>query len=166
MTKLALDNRRGSVFTLDLNIIEEGLKISRNNDRKRIILPIHREQGSRVQRMLNFLQPGTYIRPHKHPLKHASESILVLQGAIRFFTFNGSGTIQDDYRLSNNIPDCVIDIEPGVWHTFVVLQRDTVIFESKRGPYNVLTDKEFAHWSPEEGSPESRIFMEKLYNFE
>lgn len=165
MPKLALDNIKGKVFNLDLNIIEEGLKVSRKSKRKRIILPIHREQNSGVQRMLNFLQPGTYIRPHKHPLKHATESIIVIQGALRYFVFDGSGNITHEYRLSSEVTDCVMDIEPNVWHSFVVLQRDTIIFESKIGPYNILTDKEFARWSPEEGSAESHVFMEKLYNF-
>lgn len=115
-----------------------------------------------MQRLINFLQPGTYIRPHKHPMPHATESIVLLQGSIRFFTFDGSGEVLTDNTLSSKpIPD-VIDIEPDTWHSFLVLETDTIIFECKKGPYDAETDKEFASWAPEEGDNEAIEFMENL----
>lgn len=127
-----------------------------------MILPIHRQQEAEVQRLINFLQPGTYIRPHKHPMPHATESIVLLQGSIRFFTFDGSGAILTDNNLSSKpFPD-LIDIEPSTWHSFLVLDLDTIIFEAKKGPYDAETDKEFASWAPEEGDDESIEFMENL----
>jgi cupin fold WbuC family metalloprotein len=164
--KLAFDNIKESVFTLDINIIKKGIEASRKSERKRIILPIHRQQDARVQRMLNFLQPGTYIRPHKHPLKDASESIIVLQGALRFFIFDNNGKVNNDYYVTTALTESVLDIEPGVWHSFVVLEKDTVIFESKKGPYNALEDKQFARWSPEEYTPEAKHFINELYNLD
>ncbi|WP_340106070.1 WbuC family cupin fold metalloprotein [Rhodohalobacter sp. 8-1] len=127
-----------------------------------MILPIHRQQAADVQRLINFLQPGTYVRPHKHPMPHATESIILLQGAIRFFTFDGAGDVITDQTLtSSSIPD-VIDIEPGTWHSFLVLESDTIIFECKKGPYNAETDKKFAAWAPDENEENVANFIENL----
>lgn len=162
MAKLAFENPSGDLFNLSDEQIEHGLAASRKSERKRMILPIHRKQDAKVQRLINFLQPGTYIRPHLHPLPHATESIVVLQGAIRFFTLDENGDILTDQHLSSGPIASVIDIEPRVLHTFLVLEEDTIIFECKRGPYNAEKDKEFAEWSPEEGSPEAEMYMQKL----
>lgn len=155
MNKLAFDNVTGPIFTLTDELIQQGIRGSRESERRRIILPIHREQSALVQRMINFLQPGTYIRPHKHPLPHATESLVLLKGAIRFFTFDEEGTIASDQVVSADPFPGVIDIESNTWHSFKVLEPDTVLFECKKGPYDAETDKIFAPWSPEEGSEEA-----------
>ena len=129
-----------------------------------MILPIHREQGAKVQRMINFLQPGTYIRPHKHPLDHASESLVIIQGSIRFYTFDEDGSFMTIHKVNSKPLPGVVDIEPQVWHSFIVLEKDTILFECKKGPYDAETDKVFADWSPEEGSDKVKPWMEKNFN--
>lgn len=151
--KLAFDNPSGDFFQLSDEQIENGLDASRNSPRKRMILPIHRRQEAEVQRLINFLQPGTYIRPHRHPLAHTTESIVVLKGSIRFFTLDDAGKVLTDNLLKSKPISSVVDIEPNTWHTFIVLEEDTILFECKKGPYNAETDKEFANWSVEESDP-------------
>jgi cupin fold WbuC family metalloprotein len=160
--KLAFPNVSGALFRLTDAQITSGLVASRMSRRLRMVLPVHRVQEAEVQRIVNFLQPGTYIRPHKHPLAHASESIVLLQGSIRFFTFNDRGEVVTDHKLrATPVPD-VADIEPGVWHSFLVLEKDTILFECKKGPYNAETDKVFASWAPEEGSESAAIWMKEI----
>jgi cupin fold WbuC family metalloprotein len=159
---LALPNVSGSLFTLTGDMMKKGLDASRSSERLRMILPVHRKQEAKVQRIVNFLQPGTYIRPHKHPLPHASESIVLLKGSIRFFTFDDEGEVITDTILNAAPVPGVVDIEPETWHSFLVLEEDTVLFECKKGPYNAKTDKEFAKWSPEEGSGKSAAWLKKL----
>ena len=148
--KLAFENVTGPLFELTEKWIQDGIEGSRQSSRKRIILPIHREQNALVQRMINFLQPGTYIRPHKHPLPHATESLVLLKGAIKFCTFDDDGNIISDQIVSAEPLPGVLDIEPNTWHSFKVLEPDTVLFECKKGPYDTETDKIFAEWAPEE----------------
>ena len=162
MNKKALQNPSGDFFKLTDAIIEKGIEASRASSRKRMIYPVQRTQESNVQRLLNFMQPGTYIRPHQHPMLHATESIVLLKGSIRFFTFDGDGEIITDDRLTSDPMPDLVDIEPGTWHFFLVLEQDTIIFECKKGPYNADTDKEFALWSPEEGDKKAIEFMTNL----
>jgi len=122
-----------------------------------MLLPIHRRQDALVQRMVNFLQPGTYVRPHLHPLDSASETILTLEGAIGFVIFGEDGHPTSRHRLEAG---GLIDIEPGVWHTLFALAPDTLILEVKRGPYDD-SDKSFAPWAPDEGSPEAEALVRR-----
>jgi cupin fold WbuC family metalloprotein len=160
--RLAFPNPTGDLFHLTDEMIEAGLRASRESSRLRMILPIHRKQEAGVQRLINFLQPGTYIRPHRHPLNHATESIVLMKGRIRFFTFDGDGNVTTCRELRGNLLPSVIDIEPRVWHSFQVFEEDTILFECKCGPYNAKTDKEFADWAPEEGSTEAAAWMKNL----
>lgn len=156
----ALPNPTGDLFVLNDVILSEAKTASRQSPRRRIVLPVQRSQDSQVQRLLNFLQPGTYIRPHRHPLPHATESICLLSGSLEILIFDKAGTVLSRHQLSANSP--LIDLEPGVWHGMIVLEPDTVIFEVKRGPYDPATDKEFATWSPAEDSPEAEAFLKTL----
>ncbi len=161
--KLAFENISGNVFTPTSEILEQGFEASRKSPRKRMILPLHRSQEAKVQRMYNFMQPGTYIRPHLHPRDSASESICVLQGAIAFFVFDDFGNPSSLIELDvSDLAKNVIDIEPNVWHSFLVLKPDTLLFETKMGPYSTTLDKTFADWAPEENSKEAEAYLDYL----
>ena len=156
--KLALSNPDGPVFELSPDLVDEGPRESRQSPRRRMILPIHRGPGDLVQRMLNFLQPGTYVRAHQHPRESASETIFVISGELGFVTFAPDGSGAAAHRLG---PGGLVDIEAGVWHSVLALAADTVILEVKRGPFNA-EDKIFAEWAPEEGSADAPGHLEQL----
>ncbi len=160
--RLALPNASGPLFFLEDTLLEEGIAASRESPRRRMIYPIHRNQGDLVQRMLNFFQPGTYVTPHLHPRESASELILVLRGKLGFVLFDDEGEITERRPL---VEGDLIDIEPKLWHGMVVLEEDTVILEIKRGPYDD-EDKIFAPWAPSEGDSGAeayRLGIERLF---
>ena len=156
----ALPNPSGDLFRLDSEMLETGKQASRDSPRHRMIMPVQRSQEARVQRLLNFLQPGTYIRPHRHPLPHATESLCLLEGELEFLVFSESGEILNRIPLTPQNP--LLDFEPGLWHGMIIKKPDTVIFEIKLGPYDPDTDKEFSIWSPAEESPEVAAFLTSL----
>lgn len=160
---LALPRAEGPVFLLDEATLERGLRASRESPRRRIMLPVQRSATEGVQRLLNFLQRGTYARPHFHPAPEGVEHVVVVKGAIGFLVFDEAGSVKVASRLeAGNPAGCLIDIEQGVWHTLVALADDTVIVEIKRGPYDAATDKIFAAWAPGEGAPEAAAFLRGL----
>ena len=113
--------------------------------------------------MLNFLQRGSYPRPHYHPAPESIENIVILKGAAGFVVFDEHGAVLAAHRLeAGNSTGCLIDIEQGLWHTLVPLADDTVILEIKRGPYCASTDKKFAPWAPEEAAPEAPAYLHRL----
>ena len=156
----ALSNPEKPIVTLTDQVLEQGKSASRISPRLRIMQPIQRDQNAQVQRLLNFLQPGTYIHPHRHPLAHATDSILLINGLLDVLIFSPEGQIEQRYRLTPSQP--LIDLEPGIWHTIIPQAPDTVIFEVKNGPYNPETDKDFARWAPKEGSQEVDSYLQKI----
>lgn len=159
--KLAMPNPTGPVFELTPALCEEGLAESRRSPRRRMLLPIHRGGEDLVQRMINFLQPGTYIQPHQHPREGASETVLVMSGCLGFLCFDEAGELRTASRLE--VGD-LIDIEAGIWHGVVALAPDTVILEFKRGPFDVA-DKVAAEWAPAENSEAAPAYLARLLSF-
>jgi cupin fold WbuC family metalloprotein len=149
---LALPGPRGDIVTLDAELLARGVEASRTSPRQRVMVPLQRRLEG-VQRLLNFLQPGSYIRPHRHPLPEHVETIVVLQGAIGVLEFTPEGGVRTTWALrAGRVDACLVDIDAGVWHGLVVQAPDTVILEIKRGPYDAARDKEFPEWAPLEGA--------------
>jgi cupin fold WbuC family metalloprotein len=160
---LTIARAEGPAFALDAETIERGIAAAKASPRRRIIMQLHRSGTEGVQRMLNFMHRGSYVRPHCHPERENIEAAAALKGSMGFLVFEPTGEVRSAHRLeAGNPASCLVDIEPGVWHTFVPLADDTVILEIKRGPYNAATDKSFAPWAPEEGSPEAEAYLRRL----
>jgi len=158
----ALEAPGGGVVSIDADLIARAVDVSRRSPRGRIILPLHPGHEDAYHRMLNAMQPGSYVRPHRHIDPPKSESAVVLRGAIGCALFDDGGALREILRVEAGGYRVGIDVRPGVWHAFFALEPDTVIFESKTGPYSPATDKDFAPWAPEEGSPEAAEYLARL----
>ncbi len=146
-----------AVAFIDRDLVQRKAYDARRSPRRRDIHVFHRGDEDSLQRMLNAIQPGSYIRPHRHLDPPKSESVILLQGMLGYVSFRDDGTPQDDSFLLIDLDRDVLgcDIRPGVWHTIFALVPDTVIFEVKPGPYSPANDKDFAPWAPEEFIPAS-----------
>lgn len=136
---------------------------SRISPRKRILLPFHKDPQSSLHRMLNGMQPGTYIRPHRHLAPPKAETVIVLKGAICVVIFQPEGEIKAAHVLTAGGEQFGMDSEPGIFHTFLVLSEDTVLFEVKPGPYSEASDKDFAPWAPAEYSAKAEEYLHQLF---
>lgn len=157
----ALDAPSADLNVLHTGLVAQAVEASRSSPRQRVILPLHKQGSALLQRMLNALQPGTYVRPHRHSEDRA-ESLVVLAGALSFLTFDADGAVRSTQELRAGTEAFGIDFEGGLWHSFVVLEPDTVLFEVKPGPYDATADKEFADWAPAEFTPEAEAYLQQL----
>ena len=121
------------------------------SERLRLNHNLHPRLEDPVQRFCNAMEPGTYVRPHRHTAEDAWELFLVLRGAVAVVTFGGDGVVLERLTLSAHGPLYGVEIPAGAWHTLSPLEAGTVVFEVKRGPYRRLDDKDFAAWAPPEG---------------
>ena len=149
---------------IDTALMTEAVSMSRQSPRSRIILPLHKSEQANLHRMLNAMQPGSYVQPHRHSNPPKSESIIVLQGSIHFVIFDINGNVERDFALSAGTAQFGIDLEPDMYHTFFATTADTVLFEVKPGPYEPASDKDFAPWAPAEGSDDAASYLESLYH--
>lgn len=115
---------------------------------------LHAESDA-VQRFLNVLQPGTYVRPHRHRRAipgSGFECFLVLQGSVGLLVLDGRGALIEALRLDAGGPLQGIELAEDQFHTLVALTPDAVLFEIKQGPYQPAADKDFLEAFPAEGS--------------
>lgn len=160
--RTALVPPEGELALISDQLVELAIAHSRASPRKRVIQPFHKRPDDPLHRMLNAVQPGSYVRPHRHLQPPKSEAFVVLRGSLVFFSFTDDGQVRDCARLVAGGTRFGVDLEPGVYHCFVALEPDTVIYEVKNGPYDQATDKAFAPFAPEEGRPESVAYMHGL----
>ena len=154
---LAMDPPAQQVVVITQDLVQQAIEASRTSPRRRIILPFHKSDENTLHRMLNAVQPGSYIRPHRHRDPPKDESLVLLQGAICVFIFEDDGQVRQRIRLASGTGNLGIDLAAGIYHTFIALEPDTVVFEAKPGPYLRATDKDFARWAPAEGTEQVRM---------
>jgi len=132
--------------------------------RRRKNLNLHDDYAEPCQRLLNALEPGTYIRPHRHTDPPKPECFLALRGRMALILFHDDGSIARVVRFGADGPVYGIDLPAGVWHAVVALEPGSLFFETKPGPYQPLTDKDFAPWAPAEGTDRAAIkeYLAKL----
>ncbi len=127
--------------------------------RKRTNYNFHKSYDAVIQRLLNAAELGTYIQPHKHENPDKEEIFIMLRGKVVIVEFNSKGKIIDHTILDEKGGAKAVEIPPRTWHTFITLRPGSVLYEVKQGPYQKLTDKNFAAWAPKEGSPEAQEFI-------
>ncbi len=149
----------GDITPLTLTMVGELLALSRETPRKRMIQRIHKTQDAGVHKMFNALQPGTYVTPHRHMHPEKTETILVISGSMLFVEFSEMGKLEKHTLLQPGTEIFGIDVAPHVYHTFIALKPDTLIFEVKDGPYEHDTDKDIPDWAPKEGSAEAEPYL-------
>lgn len=160
--RLALDPPEGALCVLDQALLERAVQYARESPRQRVIAPFHRQPEDTLHRMLNAVQPGSYVHPHRHLDPPKPEAWVVLRGAVLFLTFHEDGRVDQRVVLRAGGARFGVDLVAGVYHSFIALEPDTVIYEVKSGPYVASTDKAFAPWAPAEGSVEARAYMQQL----
>jgi len=164
ISNFATISRHDITFAVTAGIVQAKSRDAKLNTRKREILALQRGSDDSLQRMLNAMEPGSYVRPHRHHAPPKAESLVLLAGSIGFVPFHEDGTpnYEAAILLHKTNGALALDCRESVWHTFFALEPDSVVFESKSGPFNPDTDKEFAPWAPAEGSAEAPSYLEWL----
>lgn len=135
---------------------------SRLAQRKRAHFTFHKSDDDTLQRMLNAMQPGTYLQPHKHENPDKREVFLVLTGKFLVVEFDEKGNTIDHMILDAKSEQFAAEISERVYHTVICLEPDSVAYEIKDGPYKPIDDKNFASWAPKEGDPKSEDYIDKI----
>lgn len=135
---------------------------AKNNPRLRKTHNFHTESSDPLQRMLNAIEPGSYVQPHRHIDPAKREMFIILKGRVVVFIFDDHGVITHRVLLDAAHGNLGIEIMPHEWHSIVSLEPGSVVFEVKDGPYSVADDKWFAPWAPMPGTQEANSYLKSL----
>lgn len=158
---MKLEFAPGVLRPIDASQMERARREAHDGPRGRAILRFH-DHGEPTQRMLNAVEPGSYVRPHCHASPDKTEVFLVLAGRACLCRWSGAGELVEALEVSTDGPRRGAEIPPGVWRSMVALEPGTVLFEFTDGPFSPDTHKVFADWAPAEGSDAGRAFHERL----
>ena len=152
------------VPNVDINrgVITELVEISKNTSRGRTRLCAHRNVNESVHEMFIVHPKGAYIPPHKHLEK--SESILVLDGEVEYFTFSDDGVVNQrismgDYRSGKSF---FFRLQKPIFHSMLILSETLTFLEITKGPFK-SDDTIEAAWAPNKDcGTEVGLFLRKL----
>ncbi len=146
---------------IDNKLLDKTTERAKQSPRLRMNHNFHESLDDPVNRLINAMEPGTYLRPHRHlnPDKH--EIFLLLRGKVALFLFDDNGKVKKKTILDPQNGVYGGDIPPEEWHTLLVLESGSVIYEVKQGPFTPLSAENVAPWSPEVEDEEG---VEKFIN--
>lgn len=147
---------------LDGGVLDALSAEARSRPRRRANGNLHAMEDP-VHRLLNAVEPGTYIRPHRHLHPPKDETYVVVRGALGLVLFDESGAVAATRRLSAVAGEAFgVDLPAGVLHTVVALEEGTVFFEVKAGPYVPSAGDDVPAWAPAEGEPAVAAYEARL----
>ena len=149
------------MIKIDNRLLDEVSARAKASLRLRMNYNFHPELDDPVQRLLNALEPWTYIRPHKHATKE--EAFVLLRGTVLAVVFNDDGTIRDHVVLNAASGHLGVEFEENSFHMLTSLQSGSVVYEIKEGPFVPHTEASSAPWAPREGTPEALDFLTRVF---
>jgi cupin fold WbuC family metalloprotein len=138
---------------------------AKQNPRLRKNQNFHLTNEAQCHRLLNALEPGTYVQPHRHLAPEKDETLIVLSGRIGVLIFDEQGQVVQQIVLSLQEDNFGLTIPVGLFHSMVALETNSVFFEAKAGPYVAIAENERASWAPIEGEKEANYYLENMLNY-
>lgn len=146
---------------VDADLLDALSREARAHPRGRRNLNFHASADAPCQRLLNAIEPGSYVPPHRHLDPAKDESIIALRGHLGVVIFDEGGEVRETGVLAPG-GVALVNIPHGTYHTVMALEPGTVFFEAKAGPYEPLTAEERAPWAPQEGAPGWQDYLQSL----
>lgn len=150
------------ITTSSLDLLSEQAKSS---PRLRKNCNFHTSNEAACHRLLNALEPGTYIQPHRHLGAEKDETMVLVRGRFGVLIFDDEGSVQQQFVLGASEGIYGVTIPLGCFHSMIALENGSVFFESKAGPYAPITAEEKATWAPSEGDAACADYLEKMHAY-
>lgn len=122
----------------------------------------HASDDAPAHRLLNALEPDSYVRPHRHLDPSKDETIIAVRGRFGVIEFEDDGRVRAASVIAPEGEAIGIDIVHGSFHSVLALESGSVFFEAKAGPYVPIAEPEKAPWAPAEGDPGAPDYMARL----
>ena len=150
------------MIKIDNHLIQIISEQAQSCNRQRKNYNFHKKAEDPFQRLINAIEPYSYIQPHKHENPDKREVFFILQGKLLVIEFNDNGDILDHIVLDASKGNIAVEIPEKTWHTIISLEKSSVAYECKDGPYKPIDDKNFASWAPKEGDSKCKAYIDNL----
>ena len=152
--------------TFDAHYLNDLTCQARLSTRLRQHRNIHQSYQDVCQRLFNSIEPGSYIRPHRHTADPKDELLIAVRGVMALVTFDDQGDLINvlSFGTERHGEDIALgaEVPSSTWHTVIALEPGSVLLELKAGPFDPNQPKDLATWAPEEGSALAREYLNRL----
>lgn len=150
------------MIVVDGELLDRLSEKANASPRRRMNHNFHPANESQSHRLLNAMEPGSYIRPHRHLHPEKDETFVLVRGRLGVIEFDDLGRPVAAAVLQACTDRCIATIPHGSWHTAVSLESGTIFFEAKAGPYLPITEAEKAPWAPDDVTREAADYLKTL----
>lgn len=151
-----------TITIIDTALFAQTARAAQESPRLRKNHNFHSDNNAACHRLLNALQPGTYVQPHCHLDPNKEETIVVVAGSFGMVIFDDQGKVTQHFVMSATGAQRGVNIPSGVFHCMIALEKDSVFFEAKAGPYVAVQQAEKAAWAPAEGEPGMAAYLASI----
>ena len=127
---------------------------------------VHQSYQEASQRIFNAIEPGSYIRPHRHASDPREELLIAVRGVMAMVTFDDQGAVTNVLRFGTERHGDEVavgaEVSSSTWHTVIALEPGCVLLEVKAGPFDPNQPKDLAPSAPEEGSAAALGYFDRI----
>jgi cupin fold WbuC family metalloprotein len=115
--------------------------------RRRSRICAHASPEALVHEMLIAHHRTCYVRPHRHPEK--AESLTVVEGRARAIFYDDGGTVSSVLRLAEPPSETfAYRVGPGRYHSLLIESEWLIFLEVAQGPFSTASSA-FPAWAPD-----------------
>ena len=151
----------GPIATIGSADIEVLRQAVRRTPKRRVRINAHPGHDDALHEMIIAIEPGSYIRPHRHPGK--SEAFHIIEGDVDIVVFRDDGEIDEIVSLGEKggaRPFYYRMSEPR-FHTLIIRSELLIVHEITNGPFSPAGTT-YAAFAPAEGDPAAAGFQAEL----
>jgi len=152
----------GPIATIGAEDIEVLRQAVRKTPKRRVRINAHPGSDDELHEMIIAIEPGSYIRPHKHPGK--SEAFHIIEGEVDIVVFSEAGEVERIVSLAakGGRHPFYYRMSTPHFHTLIIRSDLLVVHEITNGPF-LPTGTIYAAFAPEEGDTASAaVFQANL----
>jgi cupin fold WbuC family metalloprotein len=127
---------------------------------------VHQSYQDASQSLFNAIEPGSYIRPHRHASDPRNELLIAVRGVMAMVTFDDQGVVTNVLHFGTEMYGGQMavgaEVPSGTWHTVIALEPGCLLLEVKAGPFDPNQPKDLAPWAPEEFSAVARDYFDRI----
>lgn len=147
---------------IDRDFLDRVSSQAKASPRRRRNHNFHASESDTCNRLLNAIEPDSYIQPHCHHEAAKDETLIIVRGRLGVIFFDERGAVIATAVLTPVGESVGVNIPHGMYHTLVAIEPGSVFFEAKAGPYAPLTSQEKAPWAPAEGEPYASSYLVEM----
>ena len=151
-----------NIMIIHQSLLDDVSSRAKDSPRRRKNYNFHTLESDVCHRLLNAIEPDSYIQPHCHHDATKDETLVAVRGRVGVIFFDERGAVTATVVLAPAGESVGVNIPHGMYHTLVALEPGSVFFEAKAGPYAPLTPREKASWAPPEDDPRASAYIADL----